>query len=388
MVGAESSPTLTTPAPVRAEGGLHKHQQLRDYVIARIEAGQLKAGDALPPEKRLAKQLEVARSTVRQALANLEREGIVRKVHGKGTYIRDEARQRLKKGHDLFALIVPETDNGYYPALQISFEEAASRCYAQVVVCNSNNEIDKQGNSILQLMDLHVAGVAIVPTTNPPTPAFHIRQLRERGIPVVCCSRPVEGVQVPLLSIPFEEIGKQAGTLIREAGHRKVLFISGFQSAAAKAYETGFQQALGNRIELATFFGSNSSPDLARQEAEIDAEIRRCFSDESPPTAIFATFDSLAEVIYLALGKLGLRVPEDVSLVSFGGTRRQGALASRLTAITVDELQMGATAIQMLEQMRTGELPLDTNEVRVMPLAVSPGVTLAGPRERPAPLRT
>ena len=40
----------------------------------------------------------------------------------------------------------------------------------------------------------------------------------------------------------------------------------------------------------------------------------------APITAIFTTFDSVAELIYLLLMSLAVRVPEDVALVSFGGT--------------------------------------------------------------------
>ncbi|HWL11113.1 MAG TPA: LacI family DNA-binding transcriptional regulator, partial [Planctomicrobium sp.] len=342
----------------------------------------LNAGEALPSENRLAESLGIARSTVRQALAALERSGIVRRIHGKGTYIHEQARQRLKKGQDLFALIVPETTAGFYPALQKSFEGAAALQHNQVIICNSNNEIDKQGNSILQLMDLQVAGVAIVPTTSPPTPAYHIRQLHERGIPVVCCSRPVVGIQTPLLKIPFEKIGEQAAALIREHGHKSAALFSGFGTSAANAYEAGFRKGLGARIQLAVHFGETAVPDVHLQEESVSAELERLFQQENPPTAIFATFDSLAELIYVLLTRMGLRVPEDVSIIGFGGAHRQGALINRLTSITIDETQMGKEAIELLEQMRTGLVPLDSSEVRQMSIGISEGRTLASPPVR------
>ncbi|WP_437206888.1 substrate-binding domain-containing protein [Planctomicrobium sp. SH664] len=363
-----------------AEDGIPKHERLRDFVVQQIEAGKMQIGEALPPEIRIAELLGIARSTVRQALATLEREGIVRRVHGKGTFVHDQARQRLKKGQDLFALIVPETGAGFYPSLQVSFEEAAANQHNQVIVCNSNNEIDRQGNSILQLMDLRVAGVAIVPTTSPATPAFHIRQLHERGIPVVCCSRPVDGVQAPLLGIPFEDVGQQAGRLIRDAGHRSTGFIAGFESASSRAYETGFRRALGPRVQVESYFGVNPSPDVSSQEEPLERELKRMLSLPEPPTALFVTFDSLAELVYLLLNRLGLRIPEEISLVGFGAVRRQGALISRLTSVTVDERRMGREAIELLQLMRTGALPLDAHEVRMLPLDISEGKTLAPPK--------
>ena len=54
-------------------------------------------------------------------------------------------------------------------------------------------------------------------------------------------------------------------------------------------------------------------------------QLQNVFAKPDPPTGIFASFDSLAETIYLLLPRLGLRVPEDVSLVGEGGTWREGA---------------------------------------------------------------
>ena len=53
-----------------------KYEQLCIKLIADVQAGRLKAGDALPPEPEFAEQLNVARSTVRQAFAHLERQDV------------------------------------------------------------------------------------------------------------------------------------------------------------------------------------------------------------------------------------------------------------------------------------------------------------------------
>lgn len=355
-----------------------KYEQLRDYVISQIESGALKAGAALPSENRLAENLQIARSTVRQALAALERDGLVLRVHGKGTFVHDEAKQRLRKSQDLFALIVPETETAFYPSLQRSFERAAADLHNQVVVCNSNNDIDKQASAILQLIDLRVSGVAIVPTTNPATPSFHIRQLQKNGIPVVCCSRPVQGIQAPLLAIPFEEVGLRAGERIHETGHRRVAFFGSAHGIATDLYEKGLRKALGNSAEISVFVGSGQPTNYAALEKECSQAIDSLFNQPNPPTAIFCGFDSLAETIYMLLAQRGLRVPQDVSLVGFGGTHRGGGLANHLASVTIDEIGMGEQAIELLSKMRNGQLPIEASEIRQLPLAFNTGTTLAG----------
>ena len=171
-----------------------KYERIQELLKTQIREGQLQPGTALPSEQQLANLFESARSTVRQAMGMLEREGLVTRVQGKGTFVHENARQRLASGLDILALVIPEVLSGFYPSLQHSFEESARESQNQMMVCCTRNNIDKQGNAILQLIDNQVGGVAIVPASTPPTPAYQIRQLQKAGIPVVLCHRPVEGI--------------------------------------------------------------------------------------------------------------------------------------------------------------------------------------------------
>ena len=96
----------------------------------------------------------------------------------------------------------------------------------------------------------------------------------------------------------------------------------------------------------------------------------------SRPTGIFSTWDSDAELIYLAVGRLGFRVPGDVSLVSLGGAWRTNALTRRLTSVTLDEDQAGHAAARLLEEMSNGRRPLDGQFQSSIPLQLYQGETL------------
>ena len=58
-------------------------QQIREL----IDRGELRASERLPSEQRIADHLHVSRPTVRHALKVLERDGLVRRVHGNGTFV-------------------------------------------------------------------------------------------------------------------------------------------------------------------------------------------------------------------------------------------------------------------------------------------------------------
>ena len=64
--------------------------QLMDVIIDSIERGNYKADDQLPSERELCDTYEISRSTVRQAIQELEKEGYIYRIQGKGTFISPE----------------------------------------------------------------------------------------------------------------------------------------------------------------------------------------------------------------------------------------------------------------------------------------------------------
>ena len=69
------------------QNGLPAYQRIQGSIRERIDAGQLKPGDAVTSERELAKLHRVSLMTARHALAGLEREGIVERRRGAGTFV-------------------------------------------------------------------------------------------------------------------------------------------------------------------------------------------------------------------------------------------------------------------------------------------------------------
>lgn len=64
--------------------------RLKEQLLDRITAHEWQPEDCLPSERTLCEEYGLSRMTVRQALAELEKEGIIKRVHGKGTYVQRE----------------------------------------------------------------------------------------------------------------------------------------------------------------------------------------------------------------------------------------------------------------------------------------------------------
>ena len=64
-----------------------------------------------------------------------------------------------------------------------------------------------------------------------------------------------------------------------------------------------------------------------------DCRSFRRMSSSEPPTGIMTSFDSVGEMVYLLLNRLSMKVPGEVSLISFGGTRRATTIQRSLSSL-------------------------------------------------------
>ncbi len=74
------------------------HLQARQHLLNLVEEGTYRPGQQLPSEANLAAQLGISRPTLREALFNLEQEGIIVRKHGVGTFVAPTSARRVKSG--------------------------------------------------------------------------------------------------------------------------------------------------------------------------------------------------------------------------------------------------------------------------------------------------
>ena len=67
------------------------YEDVANHIVERVRAGHWRAGDRLPPETELAKEFDVSRSTVREAVRSLQLSGILRSRVGSGSFVTENA---------------------------------------------------------------------------------------------------------------------------------------------------------------------------------------------------------------------------------------------------------------------------------------------------------
>lgn len=103
--------------------------EVKENLYQYIKAMDIKQNTKLPPEDVIAKNLGVSRVTVRKALTDLEQEGVVFRIHGKGTFVNPEALQikvTINQGREIQQMII---DSGYKSKVEVVNMEVRAAGY-------------------------------------------------------------------------------------------------------------------------------------------------------------------------------------------------------------------------------------------------------------------
>jgi GntR family transcriptional regulator, arabinose operon transcriptional repressor len=159
--------------------GIPLHIQVSNLLTSRILDGEWPIGGMLPSEQLLCTQLRISRGTLRQALAELQRNGYVRREQGRGTFIaRGQVRQNE---NDLpsrtLAFLVPYVLDSFAPSLLMGVEHKAKEHGYSVLFHHVENSLVKQSEILHRLKQTGVAGIVLYPVDS-----IHIDQAATSSI--------------------------------------------------------------------------------------------------------------------------------------------------------------------------------------------------------------
>ncbi len=206
-------------------------------------------------------------------------------------------------------------------------------------------------------------------------------QLASREIPFVLVDPTGEpGHGVPSVGADNWSGGLAATRHLIGIGHRRVAIVTGGAMLSARARLDGYRAALGEA-------GLPVDPALVREGAyEIVDGYRHTMALmrlPDPPTAIFASNDGEALGVYQAAHALGLRVPDDLSVVGFDDLPPSEIMIPPLTTVRQPLGEMAATATELVVALARG----DEEHARriVLPTELIVRASTAPPRRNPAP---
>ena len=249
---------------------------------------------------------------------------------------------RLRKTHT-FGLVAPDISNPFFAHIVHRVQTTAQDLGYSLVVCNSNESTDLEVEQVRLLKQKQVDGLLAMPVGQS---YGHFDAWTERGAPLVLLDRCPESTQADTVAVDNYRGAYDATAHLVGRGHRRIALVQGLVGTSTNtARRSGFTTALadaGVAVDPRLVVGG----DFRHERAFV--ETKMLLSLDPPPTAVFAAGDLITLGVLQALADEGLRVPEDVSLLSFDDFDFAPFLRCPLTAVRQPRETMGETAAKLL----------------------------------------
>jgi len=353
----------------------HKYMRIADAVRGEILSGVYSGSRALPSEHMLAERYGVSRVTVRQALALLEREGLISRSQGLGTTVADGIYRYRSPRLGRVGLITWDTEDYMFGAVAESARETlAQQGFSLEIRCLEASFRNKR-EALQDFLAMDIDGLILEGMlTALPTPNMDLYQaFLEKGIPIVQMNGVHAGLKAPSITTDDREMIAALVDHLASLGHRSIggLF-NPTESQSVKRFG-GYVDGLSRNgltfedsrvlfMAFKDFMYVFDNMFYARHRS-----IMEC-------TAIVCTNDIVARFLEATLLRAGIDVPGRMSLTGMDNafTVRPGQLT--LTTATYPSREVGTRAAQMLMTMvRTGRDVPD----EVVPMALCIGESTA-----------
>jgi LacI family transcriptional regulator len=213
-----------------------------------------------------------------------------------------------------FGLVVPDISNPFFSAMAHAIEDELFAAGMVLLLGDSAESREREGEILTSLQQNQVDGLLLVGTDNHP----RVQALVEQGTPVVVLDRIADDSPAASVTIDNESAAYEATRHLIEHGYTTIGIVAGpHELSTARDRTRGWSSALaeaGLKRRDAWF------REAAFSKAAGFAVGQEIFAGGKLPRAFFVANDQQAVGILRAAHEAGVRVPEDVAIVTFDGT--------------------------------------------------------------------
>lgn len=260
---------------------------------------------------------------------NYEVDGIARSLRQKKTF--------------KIGVIVGNVLSQFYTVLAKSIEDIANKYGYSVILCNGDDDPEKELNYLKVLRSSRVDGIIIVPTGKN---AGYINNLLQSNIKIVLVDRLIEGVDCDAVLVDNEKGAYTAVKYLIDKGYKKIAIIDGLiDTTTGKERLKGYLRALNeNNIPRNDDF--IKIKDFKKRSGIVFAN--ELLENKNKPEAIFVANLDLTLGAILSIKSLGLKIPDDIAVIGFDDSDWAQILEPPLTTISQPVYDLGTTAAEML----------------------------------------
>ena len=262
----------------------------------------------------------------------------------------------------VIGVIVPEFTHYYFSSILTGIEEAAMAHGYYIMVALSNEQYEREARICEMFHRLKVCGV-IVSQAKDTRQYDHFQKLLDSQIPIVFYDRICTGVNASRVVVDDYMGAFNAVNYLIETGCRRIAFYgSPMQLEISKNRFNGYKDAL---LKHGLEFDETLTR-ICDNRADAEYVTPDLLRRDDRPDAFFAINDDTAIGIMYTAKRMGLKVPDDVSVCGFTNGYRAIACDPMLTTVEQRGVKVGEEAADILIGHVEGTIPLDRAERRIV----------------------
>ena len=251
------------------------------------------------------------------------------------------ARAMVSGRSKIIGLVVAYFENQFYPDVLEKFSKALQAEGYHVLIFMASQTAGNIDKVVDEILDFQVDGII---AASVALSSELSERCRKAGVPMVLFNRSQDDPLMSAVTSANIEGGRKVAKFLLAGGHQKIGYIAGWEGASTQRdREAGFREVLNAAgIELHSREVGDFSSQLARK-------VTVSMFHEDPPDAVFVANDHMAiSVLDTLRFELGLKVPDDVSVVGYDDVPTAAWKAYDLTTIRQPANRMVAETVEIL----------------------------------------
>ena len=325
---------------------MSKYQRLKEKLLQEIALKA--ANEKMPSRPSVCTKYDLSRATVDKAFTELIDEGWLYAVKGGGTYVSPQAPVLAEQEAMTWGVVVPDIAEDICPEFVRGIEDFADNKGISVILCNSDNEAEKEKSYLCRLQKAGARGLIIIPAISTQVNREVYEDLLASNIRIVFCIRNFpEIVGCPVVMVNDFYGGYIATKHLLEEGYQDVAFLSRY------IYQTSINRFLGYSAALMES-GHIINPQYALTHIDdystevLKERLEKMLNSETPPDAFFCHNDTIAVEVSKILKQLGKKVPEEIGIIGYDDIRDSETNNPKLSTISFGSYEMGRKAAHLL----------------------------------------
>ena len=299
--------------------------------------------------KDVAKKAGVSTATVSRVLNNYP--GVREKTKIKVLKVVKElnyeinaiARSLRQKKTNSIGIIVGNVLSQFYSVIAKSVEDMANKFGYNTILCNGDENPEKELNYLKVLKSNRVDGIILTPTGKNSEYVQHLINSRTK---MVLLDRLIEGVDCDAVLVDNTNGAYKAVKHLIDQGYKKIGIVNGYLDRTTGAERLrGYLQAIGE----AGIAKDDSLIKIGNFKKESGKKLTKELLEQSNrPEAIFTTNIDMSMGALIAIKEMGLAIPDDIGIVCFDDSDWALILEPSITVIRQPVYQLGSTAAELL----------------------------------------